>query len=101
MNGKFKNNECFIPLNITLEDLTVRDLNEDNSNHVFYCLFVSFLIIFQIYSTILLINKISDNFTNSNSVSLYTVGQNTIWNAYGCLFHFFIAVNNEVKCLYK
>ena len=79
-----------------MENLTPHDVDEDSAGHVIYCLLVSVLVLTQIFITVVMNKKIFDNFTNSNSISLFTVGQNTIWNAYGCLFHFFIAVNNEV-----
>ncbi len=77
-------------------DLSLKAPDEESTNYVIYSTLVSILILFQIYTTLHMNKKIIDNFTNSGSISIFTVGQNTLWNAYGCLFHFFIAVNNEV-----
>jgi len=93
--GQIKtNSDCDIPLEINF-DLEKEDPLEDNFRYVLYSLLVSLLCLTQMFSTIWLNQKIIHSMTNSNSISLITVGQNTIWNAYGCLCHFFLAVNNE------
>lgn len=43
-----------------------------------------------------LIRKLEGSSTNGNAVSLITIGMNTIWNAYGCLCHFFLCVSYKV-----
>jgi len=85
---------CEIPLEISFE--LVRDIpRKDNVNFIIYSIIVCLLCLSQTFSTIWLNQKIIHSMANSNSLALITVGQNVIWNAYGCICHFTLAVNNE------
>ena len=44
-----------------------------------------------------LIRKLEGSSTNGNAISLITIGMNTIWNAYGCLCHFFLYDTHKKK----
>jgi hypothetical protein len=55
----------------------------------------SSLALSQIFSTIWLNKKIKENNSQSKIISLFTISQNIIWNAYGSLCHFYFAVNNN------
>jgi hypothetical protein len=95
IKGTFQTGDsCLIPLQLKFS-LNISDNSRDLLMTCLYSFVVSLLCVSQFFSTIWLNQQIVDSFTNSNVVSLFTVGQNIVWNAYGCLCHFFLAVNND------
>ncbi len=93
ITGSFSSNCGFN--NITFElNLEIED--EDFYKVLRYSIIVTLLAFSQIFNTIWLTYKISDSQTYANSISLFTVLQNIVWNAYGCLCHFFLTVNYDV-----
>ena len=85
---------CNVRLNLNFSFVKIDSLDEHSSFGV-YSIMISSLAISQIFSTIWLNYKIENNFTNSNSVCIFTIAQNIIWNAFGSLCHFYFAVNYE------
>jgi hypothetical protein len=81
--------------NITFELQLEKD-DEDFYKVLLYSFVVSLLAASQIFNTVWMIHKISDSQTYANTISLFTVLQNIVWNAYGCLCHFFLTVNYDV-----
>jgi hypothetical protein len=91
--GSFNSNCGFN--NITFELYLEKD-DQDYYKVLFYSFVVSLLAGSQIFNTVWMIHKIADSQTFANSISLITVLQNIVWNAYGCLCHFFLTVNYDV-----
>lgn len=91
--GSFTSNCGFN--NITFE-LELEKEDEDFYKVLFYSFFVTVVACSQIFNTIWLTYKISDSQTYANAISLFTILQNIVWNAYGCLCHFFLTVNYDV-----
>ena len=91
--GSFQSNCGFN--NITFE-LELEKEDEDFYKVLIYSFFVTLLACSQIFNTIWLTYKISDSQTYANALSLITILQNIVWNAYGCLCHFFLTVNYDV-----
>lgn len=73
---------------------------EDNNRIALYSVLVSFLAISQIFHSLYLTMKIANSQTYAKSLSLITLGQNIVWNAYGCLCHFFMTVKYEQYSYY-
>jgi len=44
--------------------------------------------------------KTTSSVQNSKSISLITLGQNIIWDAYGCITNFFIMAGDDVKFIF-
>ena len=61
-----------------------------------YSIISSFVGLVSLVNSLWLIRKLEGSSTNGNAISLITVGMNTIWNAYGCLCHFFLCVSYKV-----
>jgi hypothetical protein len=80
-------------------NLELEKEDEDYPKVMLYSVIVTFLALSQIFNTIWITLKINDSQTFANSISLITVLQNIVWNAYGCLCHFFLTVNYDVSYL--
>jgi hypothetical protein len=78
-------------------ELELEKDDEEYGKVMFYSIIVTGLALTQIFNTIWLTHKLSDSQTFANSISLITVLQNIVWNAYGCLCHFFLTVNYDVN----
>lgn len=94
VRGNLMSENCEIPLEIKFAT-EIENPSKNNLDYVYYSLMVTLLCLTQNFSTIWLNQKIQDSTANSNAISLFSVGQNIIWNSYGCLCHFFLAVNDE------
>jgi hypothetical protein len=94
MNGSFQSNCGFGNINFTLES---ESQNEDYSKVMLYSIIVTLLATSQIFNTIWLTIKIANSQTYANGISMLTILQNIVWNAYGCLCHFFLTVNYDVR----
>ena len=51
-------------------------------------------------SSKILIEKLKDNQSNAKSLSLITLGQNAIWNCYGCLINCYFCVCSVHEKIY-
>jgi len=78
-------------------NLELEKEDEDYPKVMLYSVIVTCLALSQIFNTIWITLKINDSQTFANSISLITVLQNIVWNAYGCLCHFFLTVNYDVS----
>ena len=78
-------------------NLDLEKEDEDYPKVMLYSVIVTCLALSQIFNTIWITLKINDSQTFANSISLITVLQNIVWNAYGCLCHFFLTVNYDVS----
>lgn len=77
-----------IEFNITLGDFTI-----ENGVISVYSIIMSIICILSIINTIWINNRLNGSESYANSLSLFTVYGNVIWNAYGCLCHFFLTIN--------
>lgn len=93
-SGTFKSN-CGIG-NFSFK-ISLNYNQEDHNKVLFYSIVVTLLAFSQIFNTIWITHKVSNSQTLANSISLITVLQNIVWNAYGCLSHFFLTVNYDVS----
>jgi Txe/YoeB family toxin of Txe-Axe toxin-antitoxin module len=96
INGSFISNCGFGDIYFSLES---EKEDEDYSKVMIYSVFVTILAISQIFNSIWLMTKINNSQTYANSVSIITLLQNIIWNAYGCLCHFFLTINYDVSII--
>jgi hypothetical protein len=94
LSGSFSSN-C--GLNNFTFSLELEKDDEDYPKVMLYSIVVTCLALSQIFNTIWITVKISDSQTFANSISLITILQNIVWNAYGCLCHFFLTVNYDVR----
>ena len=94
LSGSFSSN-C--GLNNFTFSLELEKEDEDYPKIMLYSVIVTCLALSQIFNTIWITIKISDSQTFANSISLITILQNIVWNAYGCLCHFFLTVNYDVR----
>lgn len=92
--GYFASN-CGIP-NFSFQ-LEFEDPKADFPKILHYSAFITILAASQIFNTMWLMYKMGESSTIGKSISLITVLQNIIWNAYGCLSHFFLTVNFDVS----
>lgn len=92
--GSFSSSCGFINFTFNLE---LEKEDEDYPKVMLYSVIVTCLALSQIFNTIWITLKINDSQTFANSISLITVLQNIVWNAYGCLCHFFLTVNYDVS----
>jgi hypothetical protein len=92
--GSFSSNCGFNNFTFNLE---LEKEDEDYPKVMLYSFIVTCLALSQIFNTIWITVKINDSQTFANSISLITVLQNIVWNAYGCLCHFFLTVNYDVS----
>lgn len=67
------------------------------SQYLYYSIFSSIISLLGIFSTIWLSIKTTSSVQNSKAISLITLGQNIIWDAYGCITNFFIMAGDDVK----
>jgi hypothetical protein len=93
-NGSFSSDCGFN--NFTF-NLTLEREDEDYSKVMLYSIVVTLLAVSQIFNTIWLTYKTTNSQTFANSISMITILQNIVWNAYGCLCHFFLTVNYDVS----
>jgi len=63
-------------------------------------MFSSITSLLGIFSTMWLSVKTTSSVQNSKSISLITLGQNIIWDAYGCITNFFIMAGDDVKFIF-
>ena len=92
IKGSINSNNCKIKMDFNLIKHS-KAIREYNNNIIFYCLLFSFISLFHLIDTKLLINKIDLSMVNSNSICIFTVCQNIIWNCYCCYNHFFLLLN--------
>lgn len=59
-------------------------------------MFFTFIALLGILSTMWLSVKTTSSVQHSKSISLITLGQNIIWDAYGCITNFFIMAGDDV-----
>jgi len=77
--------------------LFIEEEYEDYANVIAYSVIVCIFALAQIFNTLWLNKQVNSSNTLANSISLVTIVQNAVWNAYGCLCHFFLTVGYEVK----
>lgn len=58
-----------------------------------YSIIVSLLCICSLFNSGWMIYKLDNSVVYGNSISLITISENIIWNAYGCLCHFFLSLS--------
>ena len=92
IKGDIYSDECKIKMEFNLDKHSIA-VNKLNNNIKIYCLFFSFLSLFHLINTKILIQKIDLSMVNCNSISIFTICQNIIWNCYCCYNHFFLLLN--------
>ena len=93
--GSFKSN-CEGMNDVTFT-LSLEEEDEDYYKVLIYSITVCTFALAQIFNTLWLTKQINSSNTLANSISLVTIVQNTVWNSYGCLCHFFLTVSYDVK----
>ena len=58
-----------------------------------YSIIVTLVSLFSLLTTFLTIKRLNNSTVYANSISMITIGENIIWNAYGCLCHFFLCIS--------
>jgi hypothetical protein len=88
---------------VTKFSLQARQDEDSSENYkvAFYSLSLTILVSLQISNTMWITNKVNNNNSYSNTISLLTVGQSIIWNAYGCLGHFYLSVLHGVYLIFN
>ena len=92
IKGSIYSDECKIKMEFNLMKYSKAMIELFNSIKI-YCLFFSFISFFQLINTKLLIQKIDLSMVNCNSICIFTICQNIIWNCYCCYNHFFLLLN--------
>ena len=75
------------------------DSEDEYINHTeitIYSVVSSLIGLISLANSFWLIRKLEGSTANGAAVSLITIGMNTIWNAYGCLCHFFLCVSYKI-----
>ena len=92
IKGSIYSEECKIKMEFNLKKYSIAMNGLFNSIKI-YCLFFSFISFFQLINTKLLIQKMDLSMVNYNSICIFTICQNIIWNCYCCYNHFFLLLN--------
>ena len=86
-------------LNTTCHNISIAFTAEGEDEYVYHAEITVYSVISSLIGLVSLLNswwlirKLEGSSSNGSAVSLMTVGMNTIWNAYGCLCHFFLCVS--------
>lgn len=62
----------------------------------FYSIIASLLCLCSLFNSSWIIYKLDTSVVYGNSISLITISENIIWNAYGCLCHFFLSLSLNI-----
>ena len=92
ITGSINSDNCKIKMDFNLIKHS-KAIKEYSSNIIIYCLLFSFISLFHLIDTKLLVNKVDLSMVNCNSICIFTVCQNIIWNCYCCYNHFFLLLN--------
>ena len=90
--GSIVSKDCNFKLNFNLIKHSIA-INEFQNSILIYTIIVSCLSIFHLINTRIFISKIDLSMVNCNSVCIFTICQNIIWNCYSCYNHFFLLLN--------
>ena len=101
LEGSLYSNNCNITMDFNLKKHSVA-INEIKSKILIYSIIISCLSLFHLINTKLFINKIDLSMVNCNSICIFTICQNIIWNCYSCYNHFFLLlINIEFKLYFS
>ena len=89
MVGEFISN-CNLTFSFNTE---VQDEFEGFWTITTYSIIVTLVSLFSLLTTFLTIKRLNNSTVYANSISMITIGENIIWNAYGCLCHFFLCIS--------
>lgn len=79
--------------------MSIEEDYEDYGKVLAYSVTVCVFALAQVFNTLWVNRQLNSSNTLANSISLITIVQNTVWNSYGCLCHFFLTVSYDVKIL--
>jgi len=91
IKGTLYSNECKIKMDFNLKKHSSIK-SELYNTIIFYCIVNSLLSLFYLINVKLFITKINDSLVNQNSICIFTICQNIIWNSYCCYCHFFFVI---------
>ena len=92
IKGSLYSNKCQIKMEFNLIKHS-HTINELYSRIIIYSIISSCLSLFHLINTKLFIKKIDLSMVNLNSICVFTICQNIIWNCYCCYNHFFLLLN--------
>ena len=90
--GSLFSEDCNIKLKFNLIKHSIA-INDFQNSILIYSTIISCLSLFHLINTKIFISKIDLSMVNCNSVCIFTICQNIIWNCYGCYNHFFLLLN--------
>jgi hypothetical protein len=80
-------------------NLSIEEEYEDYSKVLAYSVTVCVFALAQVFNTLWVNRQLNSSNTSANSISLITIVENTVWNSYGCLCHFFLTVSYDVSLI--
>ena len=92
IEGFFNSNDCKIKMEFSLKKHS-KTLEELYISILIYSSLFSLFSLFHLINTKLLVKKIDLSIVNCNSICIFTICQNIIWNCYCCYNHFFLLLN--------
>lgn len=79
--------ECFV--NISFE-ISIDDSMKYYKTIIFYSFLTSLISVSATVNSFWTLKQVNNSAVNGNAISMMTVAENIIWNAYGCLYHSFL-----------
>ena len=92
MTGTLYSHNCKIKMEFNLKKHSYT-INELYNRIIAYSIISVCLSLFHLINTKLFIKKIDLSMVNLNSICVFTICQNIIWNCYCCYNHFFLLIN--------
>ena len=92
IEGTLYSNNCKIKMEFNLKKHSYT-VDELHSSVLIYSNIIIYLSLFHLFNTKLFIKKIDLSMVNLNSICIFTICQNIVWNCYCCYNHFFLLLN--------
>jgi len=99
MEGDLYSHDCSFKMEFNLTKHSTSS-NQIHDKIVIYCMISSIISLFHLINNRLLFKKIDNSMVNCNSICVFTICQDIIWNCYCCYSHFYLLLNYREFKLY-
>lgn len=99
IEGNLYSYDCDFKMEVNLKKQSISN-NQIHDKILIYCLISSIISLFHLINNRLIIKKIDNSMVNCNSICVFTICQDIIWNCYCCYSHFYLLLNYKEFKLY-
>ena len=99
IEGNLFSQSCNFKMEFNLKKNSISN-NQIKNKIIIYCMISSIISLFHLINNKLIIKKIDNSMVNCNSICVFTICQDIIWNCYCCYSHFFLLLNYREFILY-